>query len=744
MCPKLGQTGGCGDERPDVAMSVRKQGAVDKPLPGLLSDPSSKLFPLSCVGTWSLGKLYCEVQSGGYDDACAPPSLDQRIIDQKLVLVDEVVPWTAGDHISAKSVVSVPADLSQEASQVDLHDEQEDLPAPTDLRQGGEDISRHADLGHVIDEEIPGVANLGHGVLWQYCPWSTEGSSPAPRAMKELAKLTETLSRPPSASQLAASLVRPCDTEDDSRAGGSSGSTVLDASWVLVPEDMDKLDRCVWNGDGHYDMSRYPWQQPPSLGQVMTFLQLVDTEVQRSGKVLCLSSSKVLSHCAVLAGAVLVLARGLSAQEAWEKLLRTCPNDVANPKKAWDRFPPPFAPEYRTGPSSLSVRDCLAGLEFARDIGWIPDYQSFDVFEWEMLRRKLDASWLIPGKLLAMANPWGSSQNPRYPGLLNLADSKSLPGSTADSAQNDTHDSQSRLQSARGLQIPSIKVLPSADEPCKFDRVATPHSVASSVSGISMHSEMSLASPTSPGSATSCTSSTSPSGLPVGASESAIAPDQTKIYMENIEVPVQTFSFRITSRAHQNIMLEADHVELPSSLIAVRNTDTFMTYLQRTRVVNVFRLNKDFECPQQSQHENIFRQLGIDTKVCAFEDGGVPTMGIVKDFLKSCKTHTSTVCVAVHCMGGLGRTSCLVAAYAVSRFKMQGPAFHGWSRICRPGSVQTPEQESFIRALKPKAERIRSPPRGSSACGVLTFYEKLRRRLERFQQMGVTRSPAGC
>lgn len=700
-----------------------------------------KRFPaLSCVGTCSLGRMYCEVQPGTYDDECAPENLDNPLVEQKALLVpiDEVVPWTAGDHIIAEPAIKPMPHTSEEAMTgcgVGLPAIAEDKPRDANLGHSAEDnIPAPANVGHGVEEDIPlGVANLGRGVLWQYCPWSAEGSSPATRATKELAKLTDTLGRRPSACQLAGSLLQPCKVEE-SGAEGSLENKILDSSWVLVPEDMDQLDRCFWKGDGHYDMSRHPWMQPPSLGQVMTFLKLVDAAAQDSGQVLCLSSSKLLAHCAVLAGAVLVLARGLSAQEAWEELLRTCPNDVSNPCKAWDRFPPPFCPKPRTGPSSLSVKDCLAGLEFARDSGWISDFQSFDVLEWEMLRRKLDASWLIPGKLLAMANPWGSSQNPKYPGLLKSAPSENLPELGPDSDQNGATDVPSRLQSARGLQIPSLNVSVSPTSPTKFDRLSTPHSITSTISGVSMYSETDEASPGSgsPISPISPTSPTSLGGFSGSASDSPIVPDQTKIYMEEpaTKVPVQTFSFRVTSRASEEVIpqasekviLEACHVQAPQvplSLTAVRDTDTFMTYLQRTRVLTIFRLNKNFECPQQSEHEEAFGLLGIDTKLCSFEDGGIPTASIVKDFLRFCKTGTA--CVAVHCMGGLGRTACVVAAYAVSRFKMTGPAFHGWSRICRPGSVQTVEQERFIRGLRPKSERVRSPSRGSRGCGVAAF-----------------------
>lgn len=571
------------------------------------------------------------------------------------------------------------------------------------------DLSKTADSRSSADRnaiatDAPRAANLGRGVLWQHCPDIMEGCDLASKANRDLRRLTIQASARPSASQLGAALLEPDRTPYSSIV--SLGAEPVDNSWVLVPEVMQALDCCSWRGDGHYDMSPYSGQHPPSLGQVVSFLKLVDAAVIKSGEVLCLSSHAKLAHCAVLAGAVLVLARGFSAEVAWQELLRTCPSKLADPRKAWDRFPPPFSQKARTTSSSLSVLDCLAGLEFARDEGWVGDYQSFNVSEWEMLRRRLDASWVIPGKVLAMANPYGSAQNPKFPGLLEPGIKQPEHMRLGNPVQDARFHNESKLSAARGLRILPIDT---ADAPALPKRSSStpnmlslpePSSTVSSLPGIESFTLDPLVSPVT----------TSSSNFTASSESRLFSKD--KDYMETAaaDASFQTFSFRITARVdkEEESQSAAQMLQVPQSLTAVREDDTFTTYLQRTSVRTVIRVNGNSECPKQSEHEQAFSELGIQTKIRAFEDGDTPTMSVLKDCLAifGASDKTAANSVAVHCMGGLGRTACVVGAYAVSCFKIQGPAFHGWCRICRPGTVQTPKQEAFIRSLRPKTERL--------------------------------------
>lgn len=643
-------------------MQFRRQKPLNQPslnLPFERTPPESSLLPAGKCISDALADVD-ELLLGSDDTTCVP-SLDSPS-DRNL----QIITTTRTIHCSSLDAAA--------------------KPTADSLGEAGTDTA--VDI-LAIQNDVVGVANLGCGVLWQYCPWVTKGSSPAIRAQRELEHLTtKELSRP-SVSQLATALLAPCGPEN-SGPGSLDLDLTVDTSWVLVPEEMQKLDKCCWNGDGHYDMSAHPGLQPPSLGQIITFLQLVDTAVLQFGQALCLSSPAKLAVCAVLAGAVMVLARGMSADAAWKELLRTCPDNIADPCRAWDRFPSPFAVKAQTGSSSLRVIDCLAGLEFARDSGWIGDYRSFSVPEWHMLRKRLDASWMIPGKMLAMANPWGSAQNPKFPGLLEHRSSDTHPGSAThlDQARLDeTQNGESRLQAARGLHVPKIELSSSGYLDSRIGRAHSSSQVLST-----------------------------PSSLP-GVEVPPISPTETasdvafsakaKVYVKSTEdsTPLKAYSNQVASPVHHEGTEPNGCAGIErSSLLSLRDTDTFMTYLRRANVVSVVRLNKDSECPKQSQHEDTFRQIGLNIITCAFEDGGVPTNRCLKQLFAACEESDGS-CIAVHCVAGLGRTACMVGAYAVSSFKMQGPAFHGWSRICRPGSVQSLKQEAWIRALRPKSER---------------------------------------
>lgn len=48
--------------------------------------------------------------------------------------------------------------------------------------------------------------------------------------------------------------------------------------------------------------------------------------------------------------------------------------------------------------------------------------------------------------------------------------------------------------------------------------------------------------------------------------------------------------------------------------------------------------------------------------------------------------------VAVHCKAGLGRTGCLIGAYAMKHYNFEPKAFTGWIRVVRPGSILGPQQ----------------------------------------------------
>jgi len=482
---------------------------------------------------------------------------------------------------------------------------------------------------------------LGEGVLW-YC-----SSEPHVQAVAEdIAASFEKSNYKVTVSGVMQALAHA------QKQVSSQPSTVQ----VLIPEASAELDFCRWDGDGHHDLSSYAAAGPPTLGQVITFLRMVDTAVASTPTVL-LSSMARQADGALLAGAVLVLARGLSAEDAWARILKgsALPPDAAH-STPWHRFPRTWSKDGRSTSSSATVLDCLAGLQAARELGWLADYRSFDVASWRLLRRQLNCTWVIPGEVLAMAHPMETAENPVYPGLLACC------GCRAGAATRATLEVETCESSVSPLpNCSSFLDFLDAGGLCEIRAEAEEASASFALIGSDDSNEQNQQ-------ASLCCPRTSP---PIA------SPGDT----DTGDVP-----------------LSAD-----ASGVGPLEAEGFTSYLVRQRIGMIARLNHPCERPDQGLCSAEFEAAGLSITDFAFQDGSVPSKQVVKAFMDDCKVHLHPVTspIAVHCMAGMGRTGVLVGAYAVGRHRISGKAFHGWMRMCRPGSVQTERQEIFLRSLKP-------------------------------------------
>ncbi|CAE8589505.1 unnamed protein product [Polarella glacialis] len=403
---------------------------------------------------------------------------------------------------------------------------------------------------------------------------------------------------------------------------------------------MAELDNCIWDGDGHFDMTAYS-SGPPTLGQIVSFLHMVDSSAEQARVTLHLSSEGRRNTGAVLAGAVLVLARGKSAEAAWAQIVCGGQPPSADPKTAWDRFQRPFEKEgVDTTASSLTVLDCLAGLEAGRNLNWMAEYKTFDVASWRLLRQKFDATWIIPNEILAMGHPWTTAQNPRFPGLLDCCEPSQKPSGKPVLMRAESLDSATKNR--------NFLDLPSGTSPRRIRSRAS--------SGASFNSSGSEA-----------------ANRPAYLAPEAVEPQ----------------------------ILAAGDVDVSQS-------SNYVEYLHRKDIGKVMRLNHSFECPEQCESTAKFREFGLTYEEFGFNDGDVPSKQLARNFVTACRkaVEESGKGVAVHCIAGLGRTGVMVGAYAVTRYSINGKAFHGWCRLCRPGSVQTGRQEVFLRHLKPPSNLI--------------------------------------
>mmetsp|Transcript_8155 Transcript_8155/g.19454 ORF Transcript_8155/g.19454 Transcript_8155/m.19454 type:complete len:538 (+) Transcript_8155:77-1690(+) len=457
------------------------------------------------------------------------------------------------------------------------------------------------------DMSGPRVADLGQGAWW-ICSSDIHEAATSSANVEWLHDHIRGSSV--DAEALAEALAQ-CVQADD--ASGSKSNVT-----AFFPEEMQRLGKLRWDGDGHYVLDQFPGEHPPTLGQIITYLKMVDSELKASRTVVHVTSHRRRAVSAVLAGAFLVLARGLTPEEAWERVLAVCDTPESAAKAAWDRFPPPFSNTGETGPTSLTVYDCLRGLAAAREHRWLEDFHLFDVEAWKLMREKFDASWLIPGEILAMANPLGTSQNPRFPGLLE-----------------------------RG---------PAPDQRLREDECLTSSDSGGSIAD---HAED-----------VSKYRSSSEGLLNI--------PTSDEIH--------RGVSWKLPfSRSAEHERLEAD---------------TFISLMLRSKVFEVTRLNYDYECKDQNKYEKAFMRQGVRVHHLPFTDGDVPSKAVVNEFLKQCKKALSKDgTIALHCMGGMGRTGVMAGTHAAAHHQVDGKAFHGWTRICRPGTVQTVKQEEFLRGL---------------------------------------------
>lgn len=85
---------------------------------------------------------------------------------------------------------------------------------------------------------------------------------------------------------------------------------------------------------------------------------------------------------------------------------------------------------------------------------------------------------------------------------------------------------------------------------------------------------------------------------------------------------------------------------------------------------------------------------GIKHTDLFFPDGSIPPDSIVDKFINLMENENGAV--AVHCKAGLGRTGCLIGAYAMKHYRFPPKEFTGFIRVVRPGSILGPQQHWMV------------------------------------------------
>ncbi|KAK9450981.1 protein-tyrosine phosphatase-like protein [Limtongia smithiae] len=118
--------------------------------------------------------------------------------------------------------------------------------------------------------------------------------------------------------------------------------------------------------------------------------------------------------------------------------------------------------------------------------------------------------------------------------------------------------------------------------------------------------------------------------------------------------------------------------------LAVKNV---LDYFETNNVAAVIRLNSPL------YDKRIFEERDIKHIDMIFEDGTVPEMDMVKNFIGVCLELTrEKKLVAIHCKAGLGRTGCLIGAFLMYMYAMTANEVISYMRFMRPGMVVGPQQ----------------------------------------------------
>jgi len=116
--------------------------------------------------------------------------------------------------------------------------------------------------------------------------------------------------------------------------------------------------------------------------------------------------------------------------------------------------------------------------------------------------------------------------------------------------------------------------------------------------------------------------------------------------------------------------------------------------------------------------DTLFEGMTLERLFLPIEDFSVPTLEQADRFVsKVTETLKKGKAVAVHCLGGRGRTGTMLACWLVARQNMQPKEAVLFVRKKRPGSIETPEQVNFVTTY---SEHLAKKKGLRASVGILT------------------------
>lgn len=132
-----------------------------------------------------------------------------------------------------------------------------------------------------------------------------------------------------------------------------------------------------------------------------------------------------------------------------------------------------------------------------------------------------------------------------------------------------------------------------------------------------------------------------------------------------------------------------EHIaQKPTNNTQVNDSAKIAKILSNLKVRTIVRLN------DRLYDESTFTQNGLVHRDFVFEDGGVPSAELVRNFLNFC--HHTPKPIVIHCRAGHGRTGTMICIYLFSKYRASMAGLVAWCKICRPNSI-TQMQFNFLK-----------------------------------------------
>jgi len=152
---------------------------------------------------------------------------------------------------------------------------------------------------------------------------------------------------------------------------------------------------------------------------------------------------------------------------------------------------------------------------------------------------------------------------------------------------------------------------------------------------------------------------------------------------------------------------------------------SFAAFFEEVGVKLIVRLNlpKEPGLPR-SYSPRTFTKRGIAHLDTSYDDvkGSVPRRSIIKKIVDKCNEvvrQNENAAVTFHCKAGFGRSVACATTWLVYHHDIPGHMAMIWMRLCRPGSITTPQQAQFLGRLTGKAGIEENLLQPAACCTVL-------------------------